>query len=78
MKPTTDLTLDLYANADFAGLWKVEDADDPTCVKSRTGFVMTLGGTPVLWSSKLQSEFALSTCEAEYIALSTAMRELLP
>jgi hypothetical protein len=39
---------------------------------------MTLGGTPLLWSSKLQTEIALSTCEAEYIALSTVMRELLP
>ena len=30
------------------------------------------------WSSKLQTEIALSTCEAEYIALSTAMREVIP
>ena len=28
--------------------------------------------------SRLQSEIALSTTEAEYIALSTAMRDLLP
>ena len=36
------------------------------------------GGTPVVWPSRLQSEIALSTMEAEYIALSTAMRDLLP
>jgi hypothetical protein len=30
------------------------------------------------WSSKLQTEIALSTIEAEYIALSQAMREVLP
>ena len=30
------------------------------------------------WSSKLQKEIALSTCEAEYIALSTAMRKFAP
>ena len=35
-------------------------------------------GTPLLWCSKLQSEVALSTVEAEYIALSQSMRDLLP
>ena len=33
---------------------------------------------PVLWTSKLQSEIALSTTEAEYIALSQAMRDIIP
>ena len=33
---------------------------------------------PVFWVSKLQSEIALSTTEAEYIALSHSMRETLP
>ena len=47
-------------------------------VKSRTGFCLTLGGCPLLWVSKLQTKVALSTTEAEYIALSQAMRELLP
>jgi hypothetical protein len=31
----------------------------------------------VLWCSKLQTEIALSTAEAEYIALSSAARELI-
>ena len=30
------------------------------------------------WSSKLQTEIALSTLEAEYIALSSSLRELVP
>ena len=33
---------------------------------------------PVIWKSKLQTETALSTMEAEYVALSMAMRELIP
>jgi len=33
---------------------------------------------PLTWASRLQTEIALSTVEAEYIALSTAMRDLLP
>jgi hypothetical protein len=32
---------------------------------------------PLLWVSKLQTQIALSTMEAEYIALSSAMRELI-
>ena len=78
IKPTQDLTLDCWADADFAGCWKRSDPDDPKSVKSRTGFVVTLGGIPVSWHSKLQSETALSTMEAEYISLSQAMRVLLP
>ena len=33
---------------------------------------------PVIWHSKLQTEITTSTMYAEYIALSTGMRELLP
>jgi hypothetical protein len=77
-KPTSALKLDCYCDADFAGLYNVENHQDPVCVKSRTGFCLTLGDCPLLWVSKLQSEIALSTTEAEYIALSQAIRELLP
>ena len=45
---------------------------------SCTGYVITFCGCPVHWVSKLQSEIALSTTEAEYIALSMCLRDLLP
>ena len=32
----------------------------------------------MLWPSKMQTEIALSSTEAEYIALSQSMREVLP
>ena len=35
-------------------------------------------GCPITWGSKLQTEIALSTTESEYIALSSAMREVIP
>ena len=76
--PEPEMNLDCYVDADFAGLWGSEDDQDPVCVKSRTGYVLTLGGCPLLWVSRLQTEVALSTLEAEYIALSQAMRDLLP
>ena len=44
---------------------------------SRTGYVIFCAGCPMVWSSKMQTEIALSTAEAEYIACSTAMREVL-
>ena len=76
--PTQSLELSCYVDADFAGLWNYENDQDPVCVKSRTGYTMTLGESPISWNSKLQTEVALSTTEAEYIALSQAMREFIP
>ena len=76
--PTNALHMDCYVDADFAGLWNVEDPNDPNCVKSRTGYIITLAGCPMIWGSKLQQMIALSTTEAEYLALSYSMRQLLP
>jgi hypothetical protein len=57
-------------------MWVYEDRDDPSCVKSRTGYVIFVMGCPVIWKSKLQSDIATSTMELEYNALSMAMRDL--
>ena len=35
-------------------------------------------GCPIHWVSKLQTEIALSTAEAEYIAFSESLREVIP
>jgi hypothetical protein len=40
--------------------------------------VIVFTGVPVLWQSKLQTQTALSTMEAEVIALAACMRELIP
>jgi hypothetical protein len=45
---------------------------------SRTDFIIVLAGVPIHWSSKLQTEIALSSTEAEYITLSHCCRALLP
>ena len=75
---SVDHKLDLFVDADFAGLWNYEDDQDPVCVKFRTGYVMTLGTCPLHCCSKLQTEIACSTHEAQYIALAQPMRELVP
>ena len=78
LDPDDNYSVDCYPDADFAGLFGHEHPQDPHCVRSRTGYVICLAGCPVLWVSKLQTEIALSTMEAEYIALSTACKDLLP
>ena len=60
LNPSNKLNLDCYADEDFARLWSAELPNDPTCVKSRTGYLLMLGGVPGSWSSKLQSKIALS------------------
>ena len=56
-----------YSDADWGG-----DTDD---YKSTSGYVFQFGGTAVSWKSKKQTSVALSTAEAEYIALSSATQE---
>jgi hypothetical protein len=76
--PTTMSTLDMYVDANFAGTWNKEFLHLLDCVLSRTGFVILYHGCPIHWGSKLQSAIALSTNEAEYIALSMSARKLIP
>jgi hypothetical protein len=78
LRPQADnLCVDCYVDADFAGLFSTENRQDPTSVKSRTGYVILFQGAPLLWVSKMQTQIALSTMEAEYIALSQSMRDLI-
>ena len=72
-----DLSLECYVNADFAGNYNAKEVVNLANMPSRTGFVITLGSVPVLWKSVVQTEIALSTMEAEYIALATAMHKLI-
>jgi len=65
-------------DADFAGLWNREDHNDDNCVKSRTGYVLSISSCPVLGIIPHQDEIALSTNESEYVELSMSMRDLLP
>ena len=70
-------SLDLYVDADFCGLFNREDPRDPNSSKSRTGYIIKLGGWPIVWKSQLQTHISLSTTEAEYSALSSALKTLM-
>ena len=70
LKPGKDHRVDCRIDADFGGLFSVEDKQDPVSAKSRTGYVITYRGAPLMRVSKMQTQVALSTLEAEYIAVS--------
>lgn len=60
--------LNIYCDADWA-----TDADR----KSISGYVITMAGGAVAWSSKKQNTVALSTAEAEYIAATHVAKQVL-
>ena len=60
------------------GLYNREPDADPNSARSRTGYVLTLGGFPLIWKSQLQTSIATDTACAEYQALSTALRAFIP
>jgi hypothetical protein len=77
--PDTDIGFEVYVYASFSGDWNPEDAEwDRSTAQSRTGFVIRYASCPIIWTSKSQTEVALSTTESEYIAISSATREILP
>jgi hypothetical protein len=63
----------------FAGNWNQSLVPfDPSMAKSRSGWIVFYAGCPVIWASKLQSQVAMSTTEAEYITMSQSLRDVLP
>ena len=72
------MDINAYVDADFAGLYGQEPDDNIQAAQSRTGYVITIAKCPMLWKSQLQSEVALSTTHAEYVALSQCMRVIIP
>ena len=68
-KKCADGILTGYSDADWAG-----DVDDR---HSTSGNVFSLARGAVSWLSKKQATVALSTAEAEYVALSTATQEAI-
>jgi hypothetical protein len=51
---------------------------DPSTAKSQSGWIIFYAGCPLSWAFKLQSQIALSTSEAEYIAMSQALHDIIP
>ena len=77
-KDTSSFQLDLYVDADFAGRHHAEPLSDRNSARSRTGYIISLNGCPLIWKSALQTNLSQSTGEAEYCALSESLRQALP
>jgi hypothetical protein len=58
-----------YADADWGGC--------PDTQRSTTGVIIQFGGSIVDWSSKRQATVALSSCEAEYMAVANALQSIM-
>ena len=77
---TAELGIKFEKGGDSLNLTCFSDSDWAGCKKTRksvSGFVVFLGGSPISWKSKTQPTVALSSCEAEYVALSVAVKEIL-
>lgn len=64
-----DITVKIYCDASWAS-----NLDDR---KSTTGILLKLNDNPILWYSKKQKTVALSTAEAELMAIASAVQESL-
>jgi histone deacetylase 1/2 len=79
IRPDPSRSVEVHADADFCGLFKPETAIfDLVTAKSRTGYLISYMGCPIIWASKLQTETALSTTEAKYNSCSEALRNVIP
>ncbi|CAM9775194.1 unnamed protein product [Heterosigma akashiwo] len=64
-----DLVLRAFTDADFCS--------DRTDVKQVSGYVLLLGVAPIVWASRLQGAVTTSTVEAEYLALRSAVTDIM-
>ncbi len=77
-EPDKSTGIECYVDADFAGGWNITTSADADNIMSFTGFLITYANCPIYWASCLQTEIALCTTEAEYIAMSSALHEVIP
>ena len=49
LNTSSNLNIDCYTDADFAGMYGHEKTNDLAYVKSRTGYVITVADCPALW-----------------------------
>ena len=79
LKGTSDLGL-LYVRGDGHNCFGYSDSDwagDVGDRRSTSGYIFMLSGAGISWQSRKQTSVALSSAEAEYVALSSAVQEAI-
>ena len=81
LKGTRELGLQYKKSNDQVNdLWGCVDSDWAGCLDTRrstSGYVLLLNGCAVSWKSKRQSVVALSSAEAEFMAASSLVQEVI-
>ena len=68
-----------FTDTDYCGNWSRSFAKtDPSTAKSRSGWIITYSGCPIIWESKLHTHVDTSTTMVEYMDLSSALRDIIP
>ena len=65
IKPQKGKGFEVYADAHFSGGYHKGHTNDPNTAKSRSSYYILYKGCIIYFTSKLQSEIALSTTEAD-------------
>lgn len=68
LKSDPDLSLTIYCDADWSSC--------PASRRSLSAYVVMLGGSPISWKTKKQDTVSHSSAEAEYRAMSDALKQI--
>ena len=78
LRGTTDYGITYTAGSmDMQSFVDSDHAGDVTDRKSMSGFMVKLGNAVVMWGCKKQTSVAISSCEAEYYAMTPASQEII-
>ena len=77
LKLTFDFSKSTTQHQELVGYCDADHAGDVDSRKSATGYIFLLGGAPISWCSRLQPTVAISSTEAEYMALTEAVNEAI-
>jgi len=70
-------SIDCYVDVSFTGERNTAWSDELSSIMSRIGYIILYANYPIVWTSKLQTEIALSTTESKYIAFSQPLRHVI-
>ena len=77
LRPYKQRGLECYVGSDWSGSWQDKSSNDPLLSHFSNGYALMFSGCSIMMLSKMQPLIELITTEAEYIALSAALLEII-